>query len=378
MKITGAEAYLCHFPLPAPFYPSWIPGVSQMNNSCLIVRLITDEGIDGFTASVGFLNEMKGVPELLNLFLIGRDPFRVEDFIKVFRSGKAVGVRAWFMDVALWDIIGKATGQPIYRLLGGYRDRIKAYASTGEIREPEKRVEDVLALKEMGFGAVKLRIRSQSMDKDMEVLKAVRGAVGDSMDIMVDANQAWPIHGFSDYPTWDLKRAIQTARRCEDLGVLWLEEPLGMYDYDGLSLLTASTSVLIAGGEMNSDIYDFRELINRRCYDIIQPDVTLSCGITNGKKIAGMAEAAGLTLNPHTWTNGIGFAANLHLMGAIPNCTYCEYPIESPGWIPEARDAMLTNPILIDNEGYVAIPSSPGLGVEVDMEKVRAHGEKVL
>lgn len=378
MKITDAEAYVCHMPLAEPFYPSWIPGMPSMNNSFLLVRLTTDEGLDGFAAAPAFLGELRGVPELLKVFLIERDPFQVEHFTKVFRSAKAVGIRAWFMEVALWDIIGKATGQPVYRLLGACRDRVLAYASTGELREPARRAEDALAIKEKGFKAIKLRIRNMDMKDDLAVVAAVREAVGPDMDIMVDANQAWPIHGFADYPTWDLKRAMTTVKALEELGVHWLEEPLGMYDYDGLSTLTASTSVNISGGELNNDIYDFRELIGRRCYDVLQPDVTLACGILNGKKIAGMAEAAGLVLNPHTWTNGIGFAANLQLMGAIPNCTFCEFPYDPPGWTPEGRDAMLARPFDIDDEGCVRLPEAPGLGIEVDMEKVRAHGEKVL
>jgi D-galactarolactone cycloisomerase len=377
MKIVDAEAYLCHFPLSEPFYPSWIPGLPQANNSFLLVRLITDEGIDGFAATVAFLGELKGVPELLKVFLIERDPFKVEDFVRVFRSAKAVGVRAWFMDAALWDIIGKATGQPIYRLLGSYRDRVKAYASTGELRDAGRRAEDAKAIVEKGFKAIKVRIRSDDAREDLRVVEAVREAVGPDVDIMVDANQAWPIHGFGDYPTWDLKRAMMMARELDDLGVAWLEEPLGMYDYEGLSALTASTPLTISGGEMNSDLFDFRELINRRCYDIIQPDVTLACGIQNGKKIAGMAEAAGIAVNPHTWTNGIGLAANLQLMGAIPNCTYCEFPYEPPAWTPAARDAMLSRPFEIDAEGCVPLPEGPGLGIEIDMDRVRAHGEKI-
>jgi len=378
MKIVDAEAYVCHIPLAEPFYPTWIPGVPSMNNSFLLVRIVTDEGLDGFAAAPAFLGELRGVPELLKIFLVERDPFQVEHFVKVFRSAKAIGIRAWFMEIALWDIIGKAAGQPVYRLLGGVRDKVLAYASTGELRDPARRADDALAIKEMGFKAIKLRIKNMEMKHDVAVVSAVRDAVGPDMEIMVDANQAWPIHGFADYPTWDLKRAMATAKEFEQLGVNWLEEPLGMYDYDGLTALTASTTINISGGELNNDLFDFRELINRRCYDVIQPDVTLACGILNGKKIAGMAEAAGLTVNPHTWTNGIGFAANLQLMGAIPNCTYCEFPYDPPGWTPEGRDAMLASPFGIDDEGFVRIPDAPGLGIEVDMEKVRAHGEKVL
>jgi len=377
MIITDVESYLCHFPLAEPFYPSWIPGFPQANNSLLIMRLLTDEGIEGFTATVAFLDELKGMPDLLRVFLLNRDPFKVEDFVRIFRSARVLGMRAWFIEIALWDIIGKTAGQPISRLLGGARDRVKAYASTGELRDPARRAEDAQALVEMGFRALKLRIRNQSMREDINVVEAVRIAVGDEIDIMVDANQAWLIHGFADYPVWDLKRAMATARELEHLKVAWLEEPLWMYDYDGLATLRTTTGVPISGGEMNADIYEFRDIIARGCYDIIQPDVTFSGGLSVGKKIAAMAEAANVVYNPHTWTNGIGLAANLQLMGAIPNCTYCEYPFDPPGWVPEGRDAMLKEPIRVDADGYITIPSGPGLGVEIDMEKVLAHGTKL-
>jgi D-galactarolactone cycloisomerase len=377
MEIVDVEAYICHFPLAEPFYPSWIPGLPLQNNSCLMVRLITDEGIDGACAGMAFTQEWKGVPDLIKIFLIGRDPFQVEDFLQVLRSAKVIGFRPWFMEIALWDIIGKATGQPVYRLLGGSRDRVKAYASTGELRDPETRAQDALRMVEEGFRGIKLRIRNQDPRIDLAVVEAVRVAVGDDVEIMVDANQAWLIHGFAGYPKWDLKRAMYMARELEELGVVWLEEPLRMNDYEGLSILRRSTSVAISGGELNDDLDDFREFLGRGCYDILQPDVTFAGGILTCRKIAGMAEAANITYNPHTWTNGLGLAANLQLMGAIPNCTHCEFPYEPPGWVPEGRDAMLAQPIAIDDEGYVAVPALPGLGVEVDWEKVRAHGEKI-
>ena len=378
MKIVDVEGYLCHFPLREPFHPSWIPGLPSHNNSAVILRLLTDEGIEGACAGVAFAGEWKSFPELIKLFLVGRDPFRVEDFVQVLRSAKVIGFRSWFVEVALWDIIGKAAGQPVYRLLGGSRDRVKAYASTGELRDPETRAHDAVRLVEEGFRAIKLRIRDEDVRRDLAVVEAVRVAVGDEVEVMVDANQAWLIHGFGAYPKWDLKRALEVARELEHLGVAWLEEPLRMRDYEGLSLLRRHTSIPISGGELNDDLDDFRELINRGCYDIIQPDVTFAGGILMGRKIAGMAEAAHIIYNPHTWTNGLGLAANLQLMGAIPNCTHCEFPYDPPGWTPEGRDAMLTEPITVDAEGYVAVPDGPGLGVEVDWEKVRAHGEKVV
>ena len=163
----------------------------------------------------------------------------------------------------------------------------------------------------------------------------------------------------------------------EEYGIRWLEEPLYKHDYDGYARLRSSTSVPIAGGEFNADLHEFRELISGGCLDVVQPDVTLSTGILNGKKVAGMAEAYNLEFSPHTWTNGLGLAANLQLMASVPDCPYCEFPYEPPGWVPEARDFMLTDPLMIDARGYIAVPQGPGLGIELDMEKIKAYGEKL-
>lgn len=377
MIIREIEAWLCHHPLKAPFYPSWIPDYPQMRNTCLIMILKTDEGIDGICAGVGFSDEAAGIPGLLRPFLVGRDPFRIEDHVASLRSSQILGYRAFYVEIALWDIIGKAAGRPVSQLLGGGPIKLPVYASTGELRKSQKRVEDVLALREQGFKAVKLRIRWNQPKKDIEYVAAVREAVGDTMDIMVDANQGWPISGIGAWPRWDLKRAMYTAKAFEELGVRWLEEPLYRFDFDGYAALRRATTLPIAGGEMNVDLHEFRELINRGCLDIVQPDVTLSGGILVGKKIAGMAEAANLQFSPHTWTNGLGLAANLQLMGATPICPICEYPIEPPGWIPEDRDFMLTEPILIEKNGTIQVPKKPGIGVELNMDAIKACGHQV-
>ncbi len=377
MKITDVDAYLCHYPLPDTFYPTWIPGYPQSSNSCLILILKTDEGIEGYCASVGFLDEAKGLVSLLRPFLLNRDPFQVEDTLRMLRSASFLGYKGWFAEVALWDIIGKATGQPIYRLLGGGPEKILAYASTGELHPPEQRAEEVLKLREMGFKAVKLRVKAMEMREDIALVETVRKAVGDDMVLIVDANQGWPIHGFGPYPRWSLKRAIAEAHGFEELGLRWLEEPLYKHDYDGYAQLRASTTVPIATGEFNTDLHEFRDLISGGCLDVVQPDVTLSTGILNGKKVAGMSEAYNLEFSPHTWTNGLGLASNLQLMASVTNCPYCEYPYEPPGWVPQARDFMLTEPLLVDDQGYIAVPQKPGLGIELDMERITSCAEKL-
>lgn len=377
MKITAIDAWLTHHELKAPFRPSWIPGFPQTKNSALILRIHTDEGVDGIAAGVAFSDEARGLPALIRPFLWGRDPFKVEDFVKIARSAYMLGYKLWFAEIALWDIIGKVAGLPIYKLLGGGDGRIKAYASLGELRSPQARAEDALRLKEKGFKALKLRIRSDDIKTDVAQVEAVRKAVGDTMEIMVDANQGWPIHGFGAYPRWTLKRAMETCKALEDYNIRWLEEPLFKHDYEGYARLREYTSIPIAGGEFNTDLDEFRDLIERGCLDVVQPDVTLSGGILMGKKIAALAEAHNLEFSPHTWTNGLGLAANLQLMASVPHCPYCEFPYEEPGWTPEDRDFMLTKCFNVDNDGYITVPDAPGLGVELDIKAVEKCGEKL-
>jgi L-alanine-DL-glutamate epimerase-like enolase superfamily enzyme len=376
MKIDKVEGWVCHFPLPGTFHPSWTPGIPSNANSCVILKITTDDGVEGVGAGIAVVNEAAALMPLLGAYLTGRDVTSVEDILKTLRSSaQIVGLRAWHAELALWDCIGKAAGLPVSRLLGGARDRLQAYASTGELKSPERHVETCRQLQELGFRAVKLRVRHPTMAEDVAVVEAVREELGEGFTIMVDANQGWRVHGFAPYPEWDFKRAVQFAHACEELDVYWLEEPLYQHDYEGYANLRSQTDVRIAGGEMVAELHVFREFVQRGALDVVQPDCTLSGGILISRKVAALAEAFGVEYAPHTWTNGIGLAANLQCMGAAPNCSWCEYPFEPGSWIPEARDAMLTEPLQIDADGTIAVPQAPGLGVEVDWDAVAAHGQ---
>ncbi|MEW5947591.1 MAG: mandelate racemase/muconate lactonizing enzyme family protein [bacterium] len=378
MKITDLEVYHVRVPLKEPFYPSWVPGYPQGANSFTLVRVKTDDSdIEGISAAPAMGEEAGGIRQLLLPFTLGRDPFNVEGMVRMLRNATFLGHRLWFIEVALWDIIGKAANLPVYRLLGGSRSKIRAYASTGEIRGAKQRVKDVLRLREQGFRAVKLRFHSARVSKDLEVLRAVRDAAGGDLEIMVDANQGWKVTGLGEFEEYTFKTAVRVARELEKHDVRWFEEPLGKNDYAGLAALRETTSVPIAGGEMNSDIHEFRELIERGCLDVIQPDATLSGGILNSIKVAGMAQAHDLEFCPHTWTNGIGLAANLQVMCAVQNCPYCEFPVEEPSWTPEARDAVLTRPFLPGSDGFIEIPDGPGLGIEIDEDALKRFGKKL-
>lgn len=377
VRIERVDAWLCHYPLPAEFRPSWTPGIPSHRCSATLFRLLTDDGIEGVAGGLLVAEEAKGVVDLLRLYLVGRDPTDVERTVRILRtSTRVLGYRAWHVEPALWDIVGKAAGLPVWRLLGGANPRVRAYRSTGELRGPAQRAEDALAAREEGFTAIKLRCRFPTLAEDVAVVRAVREAVGDTMAVMVDANQGWRVE-VADTVRWDFKRALQTARAYEDLGVTWLEEPLDQHDYAGYARLRAATATPIAGGEMLSDLHGFRDHLVHGGLDVVQPDCTLSGGILMARKVAAMAEAFDVAFAPHTWTHGLGLVANLHVMAASPNCEWCEYPYDPPGWVPEARDFMLAEPVRVDPDGFVTVPDRPGLGVEVDWERVEAHGVRL-
>lgn len=376
MRIVGVDLRLLEYPLETPFYPAWLPGYPQTAHRVLLLTLETDEGIKGYAAGVAFGKEGSGLQQLLLPFLLGRDPMNVEEAVQIARSATFLGLRLWWIEMAFWDIIGKALGQPVYRLLGGYQDRVRAYASTGELRSVEERLDYIAQVREMGVHALKLRFHSWDWRADLAVARAVRERYPD-MEMIVDANMGWRVAGMAPAPKWDMPTALRVAQELADLNVRWLEEPLDKNDYEGYRRLREKAPIALASGEMNQDLHEFREYLVRDAVDILQPDVALSCGILMGKKIAGMAEAFGKLIAPHTWTSGLGLAANLQLMGASPNCEWAEFPYEPPGWSPQARDFFLTEPIMPDSEGYLPVPAKPGLGVTIDEAAVKHYSVEV-
>jgi L-alanine-DL-glutamate epimerase-like enolase superfamily enzyme len=368
MKITQVKIRLYEYPMPKPFHPTWQP-MPTVNARLHVVEVHTDEGIVGIGSG--------GVPtrwDLAGLFLVGQDPFAMEQHVANLRSMAFFVGRPWPVEIALWDIIGKATGQPVYKLLGGGSDKIKAYASTGELRPLDARVESAKQIVGEGFRALKLRFHSPDRRDDVKTLAAVRKAVGDKIDIMVDANWGWRIVPDRQPHRWDLKTAIAAAKAMEEYGVYWLEEPLDAYDYNGLAELRSHlTTLRLAGGELSRGPEEIQTYLEKGCLDVYQPDCTFIGGISTTRKIAAMVSAAGKVFTPHTWTNGIGLVANLHCAAAGANVPYIEVPYDPPNWRPKDRDFIFTNPLQIDAEGYIHLPQGPGLGIELDPDKLRQY-----
>lgn len=375
MRISGIRTRVVDLPLPADFHPAWARGRMQRNIVLVVIELQTDEGVTGLGAAHAGAEAAIAIDRFVAPYLIGQDPTRIELLTGILRDAEILGPPLYCMEIPLWDIIGKVAGLPVYKLWGGYTDRVNAYCATAEIRGPAQRVDDVQRMLAEGFKAVKLRFHSADPRDDLKAIEAIRAAVGDHIDIMVDANQAGVEPGLTGHLHWGFQRALAIARELEKLNVVWLEEPLPRHDYDNLARLRNRLDrIKIAGGEDNHGLHEFKLLIDRGCYDILQPDALLSEGIFQLRKVAAMAEAAYLDFVPHTWGNGIGLIANLHLAASVSNCSHLEFPHDPPsGFTLASRDQMLREPLTIDSDGAVRVPDRPGFGFELDEERIARH-----
>jgi L-alanine-DL-glutamate epimerase-like enolase superfamily enzyme len=361
MRIAGLETRRYAFPLDPPFRAAWDPVPRELAPATLVV-VRSDEGLCGYASG----DELPDA-ELLGRLLTGLDPLETEAVREICESVDFHGGRTWIAEVAVWDLVGRALDQPLWRLLGGRSERLLAYASSGELVDPDERARRVVAMHDAGVRAVKIRFHYSDWRRDVEVVETVRAAVGSSMEIMVDANQGWRMPG--DRETgWDVATAAQCAGALERLGVYWLEEPLRTDDVDGYAALRRRTSLRLAAGEMARHASELRELIVRGGVDVVQPDVVLAGGIGGCRRIAALADLFGRTFSPHTWTNGLGLVANLHLACAVSTCPYIEVPLDPPAWTPARRDWLLPEPLEIAPDGTIAPPAGPGLGVTPDLD----------
>lgn len=378
MRVERIDLWHVAVPLPAPFRPAWIPGFRQTENRFTLLRVATSDGIEGWSAVPELGREREGIESLLGPYLLGERADDLESIRQRVREVGYLGIRAGWIEPAFWDIVGKARGRPVWSLLGGQGGRVRLYASTGEVRDSTARAREVEARLAEGFHAVKVRVHAATLEEDVAHIRETRRAVGDAAVLAVDANQGWRVAAVADVPAWDAARARAFCEEAGHLGFAWVEEPLPMDDDEGLAALSASVSVPIAGGELDGrGVRGFARMMERGCLGIYQPDAIFAGGIAEAWAIARRARAAGKLFTPHTWTNGIGFAVNLHVYAACADRerTLLEYPIDPPGWVPEVRDGILSAP-WIHERGEMAVPDRPGLGFEIDRRALRRHGRR--
>jgi L-alanine-DL-glutamate epimerase-like enolase superfamily enzyme len=363
MRIAAVEARSYRIPLDPPLRAAWDPE-PRAHQEATIVVVRSDDGVEGYASGDGLPDR-----ELLARHLVGLDPRRTDVVREVCETVDLHHSRPWTVEVAVWDLVGRVLGEPVWRLLGGRQERILAYASSGELVGPEERTRRCLALRDAGVRAVKLRLHSRDWRTDLPVIEAVRDAVGDGLEIMVDANQGWRMPG-DLAPRWDVAAAAAFARELERLGVYWLEEPLRSDDIDGYAALRRRTNIRLAAGELVRGAHEARELLLHGGIDVVQTDVVLTGGIGGCRRIAALADLAGRTWSPHTWSNGYGLLANLHAALGFSTCPYLEVPFDPPAWSAERRDWLLPVTLEISSDGTIAPPAGPGLGVVPDFDSL--------
>jgi L-alanine-DL-glutamate epimerase-like enolase superfamily enzyme len=317
----------------------------------------------------------KTVDEVVAPYLVGKRVMDMEAHTAFLHQVRSEG-RLFFIAVALWDIVGKAAGMPLYQLWGGSRNKVPVYASTVQHgRSPEARAEDCRRYLAQGYRAVKLRLSAETVAEDIALVAACRDAVGDQMDIMVDANQAGKGPG-SDAPGvhWNLARAMETARLLGELNVAYLEEPLPyVLEEEGVHLRKRSP-IPIAGGEGKRGLTPFWHVLDRGIYDIVQPDPIVSGTPTDMLKIRAMAEGAETPMVYHHGKSGIGFMIGLHLSAAFGESPWLEYMDDGEFWQPAGFQVGFEHVIPVDDAGYVHCPEAPGLGVPWDEEWLASVG----
>ncbi|MGH2476822.1 MAG: mandelate racemase/muconate lactonizing enzyme family protein [Candidatus Limnocylindrales bacterium] len=367
MRITAIRLQRLRVPLDPPFPAAWDPE-PRRDFAVTLVHVETDEGVVG----IGSGDTMDGFEAFEHLF-VGQDPLAIARHVRVLETIDFHAGRYWPLEAALWDIVGKAAGLPVATLFGGATDGIPAYASCGMLLPASERAESALRLREEGFSALKIRIDPRRLDDGIAAVAATRAAVGDSMAIMVDLNQGWRMAGDTSVAL-DLVGARHVAARLADYGVLWLEEPLAGTDLRGLAALRASApGVRIAGGEMTRTFTETLAALDADAFDVYQPDVVLAGGMLRTRTVAELALARNRWFTPHTWTNGLGLLANLHVAAGVGGGPFIEYPYDPPGWTPERRDAFLAEAIRPGRDGVLRVPATPGLGATLDDDAIARY-----
>lgn len=350
----------------------WANEIREEDCVHTLIAVYTDEGVMGWGSA--FTNDqlVRGALHVLAPLYTGENPLEPERVSEKLHAntfwmgrGGSITHAISGIDIALWDILGKATGQPVGRLLGGrYRDRVRPYASLLML-EPGQMAEPLAALYAQGFRAFKIGwgpFGRHSVAKDEAIVRAARGALPADALLMVDAGASdafWP---------QDYKWATRTARMLADYDVYWFEEPLPPDNLRDYILLRNGSPLPIAGGEVLTRRQTFTPWLQQGAFDIVQPDATKVGGISEERRIAWMAEECGVRFIPHGWNTALGLAADLQLASAHRSTTLVEYLTGSP-----FVDDLVETRWQLDSEGMLAIPDAPGLGLALNLDAVEKH-----
>jgi len=359
MKIIDVQAIAVSIPQRLK-YAAPTKGFNTESDGHVLVKVLTDEGLVGLGEAWRLTPRTVAsfITEALKPRLLGADPTQIEMlWRKMYQATFRYGRKGMVLnaisgvEIALWDILGKSCGLPVYKLLGGACwERIRAYASLPPYERPEDVAADAAEQVEQGYHLVKLHQR------DLESVREARRAIGETTELALDVNGCWTP-----------REALTMSRRLEEWNLRWLEEPINpMDDYDGLRFLRERSNLLIAAGENEYTHYGFKALIEKQAADLLQPDIIKAGGLLCGRKILAMAEAWNLHVIPHSFYYGPGVAATAHFVMANPLSDEMEInasPLQHDFMIPPLRPVA----------GQLTVSDRPGLGIELDEDVINHH-----
>lgn len=370
MRITSIETYLLECPLERPF--GWSQGWTTTRATGL-VKLVTDAGVIGWGEGLSAPADAV-VGALFAPLLLGQDPLQRNAlwqrmFHALYNANQAVGIGGSAIsavDIALWDLAGKATGLAVYELLGGrVRDRVAVYATglyytEGEF--PDRLLAEARGYVEAGFKGMKTKVGGLPLADDVRRVAAIRAAIGPDMQLMVDANQAY-----------NAATAIRIGQRLAEQEIFWFEEPVNAQDVEGYLQVKAALPMAVAGGEALRTRYEFADFLRRGACDIVQPDVIHVGGVSELRNVAMTANTLGIQVCPHVWGSPVMIAATLHVAATLPPCPpardplpYQQEPVMEFDRTPSAIRETLCKTPFDQVDGFVSVPTRPGLGIEVD------------
>ena len=361
MKIAKIEAIPVRYEMG---YTIWDSLSRFSARQAILVKITTDDGCVGYGESAFFGGPLEVskmiIEKQLTPFYLGRDPFMCEQAwteaytasVKNGRRGAVVAALSG-IDIALWDIRGKACNQPIYKLLGGARNQVEGYASAGfyaENKDADELAAELFRCKKLGYKSMKMKVGFLDKHTDLERIRKVRDTIGSEPGLSIDANN-----------NWNLWTAKWFAERIKELDIEWIEEPLPIECIEDSAELVRWSEIPIGGYEQETTKYGFAPLIQRRAVNIVQPDVIWAGGFTEVRKIAALAETAGMMCMPHSFSTGICMAANLQFLASVGSGKLEMDQNKNP-----LRDDLICNGIKIDEFSMVKLSDIPGLGVKID------------
>ncbi|MEO8005207.1 MAG: mandelate racemase/muconate lactonizing enzyme family protein [Betaproteobacteria bacterium] len=392
MRITNVRTIPVEVKLAVPVYDA---NYTMATKPALLVEVETDQGLVGLGESAHFGGPMASTAQVieheLRDYLIGQDPRNIEFLWEMLHKRAYKHARGGVLiaaisgiDIALWDLRGKMADMPLWRLLGGFRQRVPAYATGGFYSEGKgikELTREMASYVKHGFRAVKMKIGRNpdielsplrvmdsagrcevTLEEDLERVAAVRDTIGPDVKLMVDANGAW-----------DVPVAVKMGRAMERFDIYWYEEPISPDDVAGSAEVASRVDIAVAGYETCSyGIVDFNDYIKARAVHFVQPDVAWAGGLTESLKIAHMAQAANLPIAPHIHGSAVAVAAAVHLLGAVRNGSMAETVFPAHALMNE----LVKEPLLVDRKGYITLTDKPGLGMELDPKIVKKYRVK--